>query len=140
MKLNKKNWIVMAFLTLALIIPVTTQAKTYQLSMVAGHPPVFLWVSLSSEFFIPEVNKRLKEAGGKDEIKWNEGYGGTVAKIGGVLEAIEMGVADIGFVGTLFEASKMPLHNVSYMTPFGSSSGMLKILFQINARAAQAPL
>jgi TRAP-type transport system periplasmic protein len=121
MKLSKKNWIVMAFLTLALIIPVTTQAKTYQLSMVAGHPPVFLWVSLSSEFFIPEVNKRLKEAGGKDEIKWNEGYGGTVAKIGGVLEAIEMGIADIGFVGTLFEASKMPLHNVSYMTPFGSS-------------------
>jgi TRAP-type C4-dicarboxylate transport system substrate-binding protein len=121
MKLKTRTWLIVAVLIAALALPAAAQAKTYNLTMVAGHPPIFLWVSLSRDFFIPEVNKRLEEAGGKDQVKWNEAYGGTVAKIGGVLEAIEMGVADIGFVGTLFEAPKMPLHNVTYMTPFGSS-------------------
>ncbi len=95
-------------------------AKTHKVTVVAGHPPIFLWVTLARDFFIPEVDKRLEAAGGKDEVAWNQAYGGTVAKIGGVLEAIEDGIADMGFVGTIFEAPKMPLHNVSYMTPFGS--------------------
>ena len=97
-------------------------AKDYKLTVVAGHPPIFLWVTLCRDYFIPEVNKRLAEAGGKDTIEWNEAYGGTIAKLGGVLEAIEEGVADMGFVGTIFEAPKMPLHNVTYMTPFGTEN------------------
>jgi TRAP-type C4-dicarboxylate transport system substrate-binding protein len=120
MKLSAKNWLIIAALSAVLAMPAAAQAKTYRLSMVAGHPPIFLWVSLARDFFIPEVNKRLEAAGGKDKVNWNEAYGGTVAKIGGVLEALEAGIADIGFVGTLFEAPKMPLHNVTYMTPFGS--------------------
>lgn len=96
----------------------TAAAKTYKLTVVAGHPPIFLWVTLTRDFFIPEVDKRLKEAGGHDKIIWNQAYGGTIAKIGGALEAIEEGIADMGFVGTIFEAPKMPLHNVTYMTPF----------------------
>jgi len=96
------------------------QAETYRLTVAAGHPPVFLWVKLMSEFFIPEVDRRLAEAGGQHEVVWTEAYGGTVAKIGGVLEAIEEGVVDMGFVGTIFEAPKMPLQNVSYVSPFGS--------------------
>ncbi|MFZ0449408.1 MAG: C4-dicarboxylate TRAP transporter substrate-binding protein [Desulfatiglandaceae bacterium] len=96
-------------------------AKTYNLTAAAGHPPIFLWVTLTRDYFIPEVNRRLVVAGGKDKIIWNQAYGGTVAKIGGVLEAVEAGIVDVGFVGTIFEAPKMPLHNVSYMTPFGTS-------------------
>ena len=98
------------------------QAKEYKLTVVAGHPPIFLWVSMARDFFIPEVDRRLAEAGGDHKIVWNQSYGGTVAKIGGVLEALAEGIADVGFVGTLFEAPKMPLHNVSYMTPFGTRS------------------
>lgn len=97
-------------------------AKTYKVTVVAGHPPIFLWVTLCRDYFIPEVDKRLLEAGGKHKIVWNQAYGGTIAKIGGALEAIEEGIADMGFVGTIFEASKMPLHNVSYMTPFGTDN------------------
>ena len=95
-------------------------AKTYKITVVAGHPPIFLWVTLCRDFFIPEVDKRVAALGGEDKIEWNQAYGGTIAKIGGVLEAIEEGIADMGFVGTIFEAPKMPLHNVSYMTPFGT--------------------
>jgi len=111
--------VVMLALTLtAAIVP--AHAKTYKMTVATGHPPIFLWVSLTRDFFIPEVDKRLAEAGGKDTIEWNQAYGGTVAKLGGVLEAIEEGVVDMGFVGTIFEAPKMPLHNVSYMAPFGT--------------------
>jgi len=105
---------------LGLVVAPQASAKDYKMTVVAGHPPIFLWVTLARDFFIPEVDKRLEAAGGKDKIIWNQAYGGTVAKLGGVLEAIEEGVADMGFVGTIFEAAKMPLHNVSYMTPFGS--------------------
>jgi TRAP-type C4-dicarboxylate transport system substrate-binding protein len=111
----------MVMLTIALSVPLApAQAKTYKMTAAAGHPPIFLWVTLTRDFFIPEVDRRLAEAGGKDSVVWNQAYGGTVAKIGGVLEAVEEGIVDLGFVGTIFEAPKMPLHNVSYMTPFGS--------------------
>ncbi len=112
---------IMAALAFSLLAsPVS--AGTYKLTVAAGHPPVFLWVILARDYFIPEVDKRLKAAGGLDRVVWNQAYGGSIAKIGGVLEAIEEGVVDMGFVGTIFEAPKMPLHNVSYMTPFGTSN------------------
>ena len=92
----------------------------FRITVAAGHPPHFLWVKLLKDFFIPEVDERLK-AGSKHSISWNQGYGGAIARIGGVLEAIEEGLVDMGFVGTIFEAAKMPLHNVSYVSPFGSA-------------------
>ena len=110
--------IVLALITVS-ISP--AMAKTYKLTVAAGHPPIFLWVTLTRDFFIPEVDKGLAAAGGKDKIEWNQAYGGTVAKLGGVLEAVEEGIVDVGFVGTIFEAPKMPLHNISYMTPFGTA-------------------
>jgi TRAP-type C4-dicarboxylate transport system substrate-binding protein len=113
--------IVMSSLVFGLSVG-SASAKNYKLTVVAGHPPIFLWVTLCRDFFIPEVDKRLQEAGGKYKIEWNQAYGGTIAKIGGALEAIEEGIADMGFVGTIFEAPKMPLHNVTYMTPFGSEN------------------
>ncbi len=116
----------------------TTIAKTHKITVVAGHPPIFLWVTLTRDFFIPEVDKRLKEAGAKDKIIWNQAYGGTIAKIGGALEAIESGVADMGFVGTLFEAPKMPLHNVTYMTPFGSND-IFKVVDTVSELQSKIP-
>lgn len=120
MKNLKISKVLLVIAALLLIVPNFASARTYKITVVAGHPPIFLWVTLARDYFIPEVDKRLKDAGGKDRIVWNQAYGGTVAKIGGALEAIEEGIADMGFVGTIFEAPKMPLHNVSYMTPFGS--------------------
>jgi len=114
------------------------RAKTYRLTAAAGHPPIFLWVTLTRDFFIPEVNRRLLAAGGKDKIIWNQAYGGTVAKLGGVLEAVEGGIVDVGFVGTIFEAPKMPLHNVTYMTPFGTSD-IFKVVDTIAELQANIP-
>jgi TRAP-type C4-dicarboxylate transport system substrate-binding protein len=95
-------------------------AETFNLTAVAGHPPVFLWVKLLTEQFIPGVNKQLEDAGGQHKIDWTEAYGGTVAKLGSELEAVQEGIGDIGIVSTIFDAAKMPMQNVSYVTPFGS--------------------
>jgi len=123
MKMWKKALVMAVMVSLVVGLSMgSAVAKNYKMTVVAGHPPIFLWVTLCRDYFIPEVNKRLAEAGGKDTIEWNEAYGGTIAKIGGVLEAIEEGIADMGFVGTIFEAPKMPLHNVTYMTPFGTEN------------------
>ena len=123
MKIWKKALLVTIMAALAISLPFgSAWSKTYKITVVAGHPPIFLWVTLCRDYFIPEVDKRLAQAGGKHKIEWNQAYGGTIAKIGGALEAIEEGIADMGFVGTIFEAPKMPLHNVTYMTPFGTDN------------------
>ena len=94
--------------------------QTIKLTAAGGHPPVFLWVKLIDEFYIPEVDKRLAAAGNKYKVDWTKAWGGTLIKIGSESKGISDGVADFGFVGTLFEAAKFPMQNVSYVTPFGS--------------------
>jgi TRAP-type C4-dicarboxylate transport system substrate-binding protein len=121
MKWLKTLLVVVVMASMVLSVPTgSANAKDYKITVVAGHPPIFLWVTLCRDYFIPEVNTRVEKLGHK--IEWNQAYGGTVAKIGGALEAIEEGIADMGFVGTIFEAPKMPLHNVTYMTPFGTDN------------------
>jgi len=111
-------------LATALAIPVlaagATAAETIKVQTVAGHPPVFRWVKHLSKTFIPTVNAELAKTG-KYQIKWTESYGGTLAKVGGELEAVEEGLAEIGLIPTVFEPAKMPLQNVAYYTPFGPS-------------------
>ena len=139
MRVFKLALLVVIMATLALSVSVApAKAKTYKMTAAAGHPPIFLWVTLTRDFFIPEVDKRLAAAGGKDNIVWNQAYGGTIAKLGGVLEAVEEGIVDLGFVGTIFEAPKMPLHNVSYMTPFGTSD-IFKVVDTMSDLQANIP-
>lgn len=96
--------------------------QTIKLTAAGGHPPVFLWVKLLDEFYIPEVDKRLAAAGGKHKVEWTKAWGGTLIKIGSESKGISDGVADFGFVGTLFEAAKFPMQNVSYVAPFGTDN------------------
>lgn len=102
-------------------LPTLASAQSaIRLTAVAGHPPVFLWVKLLDEVFIPEVDKQLAAAGGKNKIEWTKAFGGTLIKLGGESKGILDGVADIGFVSTVFEAAKFPLQNISYATPFNT--------------------
>jgi TRAP-type C4-dicarboxylate transport system substrate-binding protein len=96
--------------------------QTVKMTVIAGHPPVFLWVKLVDDFFIPEIDKRLAAAGGKIKVEWVRGYGGTVVKLGGESGALKDGLAEIGFVSTIFEAPKFPLQNVTYVAPFGTDN------------------
>lgn len=116
----------LAFLAVAAALATGASAvhaqQTIKLTVVAGHPPAFLWVKLLDEFFIPEVDKRLAAAGNKHKIEWTKAWGGTLVKLGGESKGIADGVGDLGFVSTVFEAPKFPLQNVSYFTPFGTDN------------------
>jgi TRAP-type C4-dicarboxylate transport system substrate-binding protein len=95
------------------------QAETLNVTIVAGHPPVFRWVKHASQTFIPAVNTALE--GTEYSINWSEQYGGSLAKVGDELEAVEAGLAEIGLVSSLFDPSKLAVQNVTYFTPFVSS-------------------
>jgi TRAP-type C4-dicarboxylate transport system substrate-binding protein len=74
---------------------------------------------------VPESNARLQAMGSPHRIRWTESYGGSLYKYGNTLEAVEIGLTDIGWVGTLWELSKMPLLNVTYYTPFVSDDNAM---------------
>ncbi len=96
-------------------------SNTIKLSVATGHAPVVTWVDRLDKFFIPEVNRRLEEMGGDHSVEWTTAYSGTVAKIGGEIDAVEQQIVDIAIVGAAFNPAKLPLHVISYFTPFVSN-------------------
>lgn len=106
-------------LAAGMVLPAAAPAQSINATLVNGHPPIFLWVQHLSNSFIPAVDAALEGSG--HSIDWTEAYGGTIAGVGGELEAIEDGLAEIGAVPTLFMPTQLPLQNVTYNTPFGPS-------------------
>ena len=99
------------------------QAEDMSITIVAGPPPVFRWVKHASQTFIPAVNAALEGTG--ITINWSEQYGGSLAKVGGELEAVEEGLAEIGLVSSLFDPAKLAVQNVTYFTPFVQTDATL---------------
>ena len=91
--------------------------ETINITAIDGYPAKALWVKEFSNFFIPEVNKRLAESGNY-KINWQESYGGAIVKPKGVLEGIKLGLGDMGIVTTIFHNSKLPTQAISAVTPF----------------------
>ena len=82
-------------------------------------------LALIGEFFIPEVNKRIKEAGLKVEIEWKEAYAGSLLKPTRVLEGVKDGIAEVGFEPTIFHPDKLPLENITFVVPFVTADVLL---------------
>lgn len=112
-----------ALLLLALTLSAAFAQQTIRVSVVNGHPNVHLWVQQLSNTFIPAVDAALE--GSEYKVDWSEFYGGALAPVGGELEALEAGLAEVGIVPTLFESSALPLQNVTYVAPFGSTDAAL---------------
>jgi TRAP-type C4-dicarboxylate transport system substrate-binding protein len=92
-----------------------------QLTVAAGQalralPPL----ALLSEWWVPEVTKRAAAA--KIKITWKEAYAGSLLKPTMVLEGTRDGITDVGFEPTIFHPDKLPLEQVSFMTPFTTSN------------------
>ena len=100
------------------LTPAATFAETYNVTVVAGHPPVFRWVRMISESFIPTAQAELEAAG--HSITFSEQYGGALAGVGEELEAVEAGLAEMGTCQALFDPAKLAVQNVTYYTPFVS--------------------
>ena len=113
-------------IVLAALVSASVQAAPERLRLIAidGYAPSTSWGRVFYRYFIPEIDKRLA-ATGNYEIEWIKAFSGTVAKPGGVLEALQHGIADIGIVTTPFHADKIPFFNLSYATPFVTADVVL---------------
>ena len=100
-------------------IPAAAQ-ESLSAVVIDGYPDRALWVKEFTNFFIPEVDKRLATAG-NFKINWQENYGGSIVKPRGVLEGVQLGLGDIGIVTTIFHSSKLPSQGISGSTPFVAS-------------------
>lgn len=118
-----KNWtkrsLVGAALAGAMAMPVAAE-ETISAVVIDGYPDRALWVKEFTNFFIPEVDKRLAKSGDY-KMSWQENYGGSIVKPKGVLEGIQLGLGDIGIVTTIFHSSKLPSQGISGSTPFVAS-------------------
>lgn len=136
--LGRKTASALAGLALSASIAGTVQAETYNLTMASSHPTVLPWVGQLSTLVVAESNKRLEAMGSPDRIEWTESYGGALYGFKDTLEAVGDGLTDLGWVGTLWEGSKMPLQNMTYFTPFVSDD-LVETLKIMNALHRELP-
>lgn len=104
-------------------------AADFKLTAGASHPPFVPWVGVIKNHVVPEATKRVK-AGGKHTLTWTEAYSGVLFKFNNALEGIGDGLADLGWVGTLWEPNKLPLHNVTFAAPFVTGNAILAAQIQ----------
>jgi TRAP-type C4-dicarboxylate transport system substrate-binding protein len=103
------------------------------LTVAAGQPPAALpSLALVNKFFIPEVNKRIKDAKIDFAIDWKEAYAGSLLKPYQMLDGVKDGLADIGFMPTIFFPDKLPLENITLVAPFLTDD--LKLLSSVMNR------
>ncbi|WP_108862227.1 C4-dicarboxylate TRAP transporter substrate-binding protein [Ruegeria sp. Alg231-54] len=119
MKIWTKRSLIGAALASVMALP-TAAEETISAVVIDGYPDRALWVKEFTNFFIPEVDKRLADAGNY-KMNWQENYGGSIVKPKGVLEGIQLGLGDIGIVTTIFHSSKLPSQGISGSTPFVAS-------------------
>lgn len=132
MKFGKSHLLAAASAASLLSFGVQAQQEL-RITACSSSAPVMPFVRFLSQTFIPAVNAELAKES-KLKIVWNEAYGGTLAKVGGELEAVQQGVCDMGTVGTVFHAAKLPLQQVSYVTPFGPTDfkSVIKVMNTLN--------
>ena len=116
--------------------PISTLAQDYSVTIAAGHPPVFRWVKMISDVFVPTVTEQVEAAG--RSISFSEQFGGSLAKVGEELEAVEAGLAEIGTCQALFDPAKLAVQNVTYYTPF-TTSDLSKVSTIIDDMHANLP-
>ena len=119
------TWFVLVLVGGLLLLPAGASAETFRLTIGAGHPvDASAWITSMRDYLQVEVKKQV-EAKTPHKIEWVEAYGGSVAKLGEVLEAIESGLMDIGDVHIPFEPAKLMAHNFPYFVPFASPDPLL---------------
>ncbi|ASP33655.1 C4-dicarboxylate TRAP transporter substrate-binding protein [Labrenzia sp. VG12] len=114
-KLTRRSALALALLSATSVPALATE--TIKAVVIDGYPARALWVKEFTNFFIPEVDKRLAKTGNY-KMDWQESYGGSIVKPKGVLEGVKLGLGDIGIVTTIFHSSKLPSQAISAVTPF----------------------
>jgi len=116
-KMTRRGALALALLGATALPSLATE--TIKAVVIDGYPAKAMWVQEFTDFFIPEVDKRLAETGNY-KFDWQESYGGTIVKPKGVLDGVKLGLGDIGIVTTIFHSSKLPSQAIAAVTPFVS--------------------
>ena len=103
-------------------LPAMAQGR--RVTVIDGYPDRAMWVQELSNFFLPEVNRRLTEMG-LEPMDFQESYGGSIVRPRGVLEGMRLGLGDIGVVTTIFHSSTLPSQGIAAVTPFISANAGL---------------
>lgn len=103
-------------LTSVLALPADAQ-QTLKISIISGNAPGNTPIGAAIDAFSPAVDRILARTG-KYKVQWLHGFSGTVVKTRGELEGMEAGLGDLGLVPGVFYVDKLPLYQISYMTPF----------------------
>src|SRR3989304_5083530 len=112
------------------------RAAEYKMTIGSSHPPVLPWTIPLKTLIVPDSNKILQQSGLADRIKWTEAYAGALYNFQNTLEGVGDGLADIGWVGSLWEPAKQPLQNVAYYSPFvtGDFRALMEVQDQLMDR------
>lgn len=123
---NFLRWLA-AMIFLSGLVSGCSESKTITLRIGTGHPAgPAVYATQLRDFFVPEVVRRVNERTAY-QIKFVEGYGGSIAKVAETLEAVQNGILDIGAYCVCFEPAKLFLHNFSYYVPFGPQDSVQAI-------------
>ncbi len=114
------------------LFSIRAQAQsTLNITIAASHPVQNFWIHIMKTVFQPEVERFLRDNGNTHRVNWRESYGGTLYRFQDTMEAVRDNITDIGYVGTLWEGSTMPLQNVTYFTPFATGDhGLIARAFE----------
>ncbi len=109
------------------VLAPATWAEEIELTISASHGIQIPWVAPLQDVIVAETNKRLEAMGSENRVNWTESYGGALYSFGDTLEAVGDGITDAGWIGSLWEESKMPYDNLTYFTPFTSDDYALQM-------------
>ncbi|MGX1101189.1 C4-dicarboxylate TRAP transporter substrate-binding protein [Amorphus sp. MBR-141] len=101
--------------------------ETVRLTMSSSHPTAVAWVGALKTHVVDNANTRLEQMGSDYRIEWTEAFGGALYDFNDTLEAVQDGLTDMGWVGSLWEPAKMPLQNIMFATPFVTSDTVLAV-------------
>ena len=122
----------------AMCCSVHAKDKPLQITIAAAHAVTIPWVSEIRDYIVPAFTRHLQSTDQQLEIDWVEAYGGSLYRWQDTLEGVQIGLADIGWVGSLWENSKLPLQNITYSLPF-ISDDLAALLSVINELHDEIP-
>ncbi len=110
-------------LAVSALLSVPARAELITLRVGSGHPAgAIVYATGMRDFLVPELKRRVA-AETDHELRVIEGYAGSIASVAETLEAVQVGMLDIGGYCTCFEPAKLFLHNFAYFVPFGPQEG-----------------
>lgn len=114
----KSNFLLTTALCMVAGIPAVHASETLNLTIGASHPTTLAFIGAIQSVFQPGVDQCLLEKGDDYQINWNEAYGGSLYGANATLSSVGDGIVDVGWVFIGMESSRLPLMQISAVTPF----------------------